>query len=104
MGGHTILHAMNDMSEGSRGASVLEQSSFSVSFVEKIIKESGSRLGYGELKNKQMEAILSFVQGNDTFVALPTGYGSLLVQICDTSNTKCFSSSRKESGMNRVCT
>ena len=76
MSGHAILHAMNDMSEGSTvRASVLEQSSFSVSFVEKIIKESGSRLGYRELKNEQMKAILSFVQGNDTFVALPTSYG-----------------------------
>ena len=61
MSGHAILHAMDDMSEGSRGASVLEQSSFSVSFLEKIIKETGSRLGYGELKNEQMKAILSFV-------------------------------------------
>ena len=68
MSGHAILHAMDDMIEGSRGASVLEHSSFSVSFLEKIIKESGSRLGYGELKNEQMKAILSFVQGNDTFV------------------------------------
>ena len=74
MSGHAILHTMNDMSEGSRGASVLEQSSFSVSYIKKILKESGSHLGYGELKNEQMEAILSFVQGNDTFVALPTGY------------------------------
>ena len=48
MSGHAILHAMDDMSEGLRGASVLEQSSFSVSFLEKIIKESGSRLGYEE--------------------------------------------------------
>ena len=70
MSGHAILHAMDDMSEGSRGASVLEQSSFSVSFLEKIIKESGSRLGYGELKNEQMKAILSLAQGNDIFALL----------------------------------
>ena len=69
MSGHAILHAMDDMSKGSRGASVLEQSSFSVSFLEKI-KESGSRLGYEELENEQMKAILSFVQGNDTFALL----------------------------------
>ena len=57
MSGHAILHAMDNISEGSRGASVLEgleQSSFSVSFLEKIIKENGLRLGYGELKNEQM--------------------------------------------------
>ena len=58
---------------------LLEPSSFSGSFLEKIIKESGSHLGYGELKNKQMKTILSFVQGNDTFVALPTGYGKSLI-------------------------
>ena len=61
---------MGDMSEGLRGTSVLEKSSFSVSFLEKIIKESGSRLGYRELKNEQMKAILLFVQGNDTFALL----------------------------------
>ena len=33
MSGHAILHVMDDMNEGSRGASVLEQSSFSVSFL-----------------------------------------------------------------------
>ena len=70
MSEHTILHTMDDMSKGLRGASVLEQSSFSVSFLEKIIKESGSRLGYGKLKNEQMKAILSFVQGNNTFALL----------------------------------
>ena len=58
---------------------MLEQSSFSVNVLEKIIKESGSRLGYGELISEQMKAILSFVQGNDTFVALPTGYGKSLI-------------------------
>ena len=50
-----------------------------MSVLEKIIKESGPRLGYGELKNEQMKAILSFVHGNDTFVALPTGYGKSLI-------------------------
>ena len=70
MSGHAILHAMGDMSEGLRGTSVLEKSSFSVSFLEKIIKESRSCLGYRELKNEQMKAILLFVQGNDTFALL----------------------------------
>ena len=76
MSGHAILHAMDDMSEGSRGTSVLEQSSFSVSFLEKIIKESGSRLGYGELKNKQMKAILLFVRNNTFALLCPPFMGS----------------------------
>ena len=31
------------------------------------------------LKEKQKEAILSFVRGRDTFVSLPTGYGKSIV-------------------------
>ena len=48
-------------------------------YLEEVIRESASRLGYKELKHEQMKAILSFVQGNDTFVALPTGYGKSLI-------------------------
>ena len=34
------------------------------------------QIAYGlELKAKQAEAIFFFVQGHDTFVSLPTGYG-----------------------------
>ena len=32
-----------------------------------------------DLKDMQLEAILSFVNGRDTFVSLPTGYGKSLV-------------------------
>ncbi|XP_065907595.1 ATP-dependent DNA helicase RecQ-like [Dysidea avara] len=43
------------------------------------IKDSVSRaakdMGYFPLKPKQIEAIHSFMLGNDTFVSLPTGYG-----------------------------
>ena len=31
------------------------------------------------LKDKQIEAISSFVQGHDTFVSLPTGYGKSMI-------------------------
>ena len=56
-----------------------EQSKRQIKCLEEVIKESGLRLGYRELKHKQTKAILSFVQGNDTFVALPTGYGKSLI-------------------------
>lgn len=32
-----------------------------------------------QLKDKQMEAVCAFVNGKDTFVALPTGYGKSIV-------------------------
>ena len=32
-----------------------------------------------KLKDKQVEAVCAFVEGNDTFVALPTGYGKSLI-------------------------
>ncbi len=38
------------------------------------ISESAAILGL-VLKDKQTEAITAFVQGHDTFVSLPTGYG-----------------------------
>jgi len=31
------------------------------------------------MKEKQLEAVHSFVVGNDTFVSLPTGYGKSLI-------------------------
>ena len=37
--------------------------------------ESARQLGFDALKDKQLEAISAFVDGNDTFVSLPTGYG-----------------------------
>ena len=43
--------------------------------LERIIYECSSVLGYELLKTKQLEAIISFAQGKDTFVVLPTGYG-----------------------------
>ena len=35
----------------------------------------------GELKDKQKEAIFSFVNGRDYFVILPTGYGKTLCYV-----------------------
>jgi len=47
--------------------------------LKRIITESGLRIGYNSLKEKQVEAISVFLQGNDTFVALPTGYGKSVI-------------------------
>jgi len=46
---------------------------------EAAVRESMHLLGVASLKNKQKEAIMSYLQGNDTFVSLPTGYGKSLI-------------------------
>ena len=48
---------------------------YSSSSVERALSKATRKLSFDELKFKQKEAILSFVTGKDTFVALPTGYG-----------------------------
>ena len=44
-----------------------EQSKWQTNYVEEVIRESGSRLGYKELKHEQTKAILSFVQGETAY-------------------------------------
>ena len=44
-----------------------------------VIEESAKRLGYDSLREKQMEAVLSFMSNKDTFVSLPTGYGKSVI-------------------------
>ena len=43
------------------------------------LKKTIECLGIQELKSKQIESIESFVSGRDTFVSLPTGYGSIIL-------------------------
>lgn len=43
------------------------------------ISESAKQLGLEKLKEKQLEAVSSFVRGHDTFVSLPTGYGKSVI-------------------------
>ena len=43
------------------------------------ITESGKLLGYDKLKTEQLEAIFAFLNGNDVFVSLPTGYGKSII-------------------------
>lgn len=42
------------------------------------IVESSKAFGFA-LKEKQIESISSFVEGHDTFVSLPTGYGKSII-------------------------
>ena len=42
------------------------------------ILEVGASMGF-VLKEKQIEAIDSFVKGKDVFVSLPTGYGKSII-------------------------
>ena len=43
------------------------------------ITESGKQLGYDKLRPKQIEAMSLFIEGNDVFVSLPTGYGKSII-------------------------
>ena len=43
------------------------------------LAETIKELGLSSLKPKQVEAIQAFVNGNDVFVSLPTGYGKSLI-------------------------
>ena len=44
-----------------------------------IVSKAASLLGYQHLKEKQIEAACSILSGEDTFVALPTGYGKSII-------------------------
>ena len=45
---------------------------------EVIITLTAKQMGYSTLKEKQKQAILSFVNGRYVFVVLPTGFGKSL--------------------------
>ena len=46
---------------------------------QKAIEEVTRYMDLRPLKPKQLEAVKSFVSGQDTFVALPTGYGKSVI-------------------------
>ena len=46
---------------------------------EEAISEVMEVMGVQSLKEKQKEAILTFLSGRDTFMVLPTGYGKSLI-------------------------
>ena len=43
--------------------------------MEQLVAEAGRSLGFERLKPQQMSAVWQFMEGNDVFVALPTGFG-----------------------------
>ena len=43
--------------------------------MNKLVAEACQSLGFERLKPQQMTAVLKFMEGNDVFVALPTGFG-----------------------------
>ena len=47
--------------------------------MQTAIIESGKQLGYDKLRPKQIQAMSSFIEGNDVFVSLPTGYGKSII-------------------------
>ena len=53
------------------GASI---SGVTESTLKTIAKSCLQFLGYENLKEKQLKAVISFMEGNDTFVALPTSH------------------------------
>ena len=47
-----------------------------------LIEESAKKLGYTTLKEDQVNVITCFVNGQDIFAVLPTGYGKSLCYQC----------------------
>ena len=43
------------------------------------ISSAVEEMGLNPLKEKQLEAVMAFMSGSDTFVSLPTGYGKSIV-------------------------
>ena len=50
--------------------------------LEAIVNDCARKLGYMDLKDEQLAAVTAFVEGNDVFVSLPTGYGKSLCYYC----------------------
>ena len=46
--------------------------------LDAVIIRASSRLGYSSVRDKQLLAIRTFMEGNDVFISLPTGSGKSL--------------------------
>ena len=47
--------------------------------IDELLDESAKALGLCILKTCQIEAVTTFLSGQDVFVALPTGYGKSII-------------------------
>ena len=47
--------------------------------IQAASEAAAREIGIASLKNKQIEAITSFITGQDTFVSLSTGYGKSVI-------------------------
>ena len=47
--------------------------------IDELLDESAKALGLCTLKTCQIEAVTTFLSGQDVFVALPTGYGKSII-------------------------
>ena len=47
-----------------------------------LANTAAKMLGFTKLKTKQEEVVVNFLEGNDVFVVLPTGYGKRLCYMC----------------------
>lgn len=47
--------------------------------IQEAVSHSMKMMGVSSLKAKQQEAIISFMEGKDVFVSLPTGYGKSMI-------------------------
>ena len=45
------------------------------------VRKAGASIGYDQLKDEQVKALCTFVEGRDVFVSLPTGFGKSLCYV-----------------------
>ena len=60
---------------------LLANGKMAVSDLSKLISDAGNQLGFVNLKDKQVEVITSFVNGNEVFAHLPTRYSKSICYV-----------------------
>ena len=49
--------------------------------IEAAVSRAAKDMGYFPQNPEQLEAVYSFIQGNNIFVSLPTGYGKSVIYV-----------------------